>query len=118
TVRWRMIRSPLATTQVKNKMYEGRNNVAGNAEQDCFARTKAAAAQARADLRELEGQISSGLSLFPAWRVSSWPARSWNRDRKPRSYKPARRSSVPIPERTVPGCNWWWQCAPAPAQIP
>src|SRR5579859_1889307 len=40
---------PLATTQVRDKMYGGGNNVAANAEQDCFAIMKAAAAQARAD---------------------------------------------------------------------
>jgi hypothetical protein len=49
---------------VKNKMYEGRNNVAANAERDFFARMKAAAAQARADLRELGARSALGLLFF------------------------------------------------------
>jgi hypothetical protein len=55
---------PLATTQVKNKMYEGTNNVAANAEHDSFARMKAAAAQARADLRELKPRSALGFFFF------------------------------------------------------
>jgi hypothetical protein len=49
---------------VKNKMYEGGNNVAANAEHDFFAPSKAAAAQARADLRGLETRSAPGLLGF------------------------------------------------------
>src|SRR6476661_7631831 len=100
-------------------MYCGGNNVAANAEQADFLRsTQAAAARQRWIFAGNFDAVSSGVCLLPDGPAKFGPARTRDRDCRPRPYKPARQPNGPAPERTGPGYNWWERSVQASARIP